>query len=301
MTTDLVARLLERFELPHRELGAPASRASGATWRERADALGLACPSSLVGLGEAQRGGRIFFGRWELLEPETLDDLFAHLRDVAASAPCLAPWTRMLPLFTADGDLLVLSRDGAIRRASVASASVYEQDADLAPSLDGLLERFLAGSLDDDDEDDAALAPRDSTEPLDLWWWADGIEYSRMLAHGHETRDGSPICVTTLTIDLAPHYFRYPDGPGSRPLNGHVERARAPLRVHFEGAPLVVPRVTSDRVIDLGERRFDLLALAEDFLREGLRRGWTGRDGRVGSLDGWESLGVVPPARVVRF
>lgn len=299
MTTDLVARLLERFELPFRDAGEVEARAGGATWRERADALGLACPASLVALGEAQRGGRIFFGRWELLTPETLDGLFAHLRDVAASAPCVEPWTRMLPLFTADGDLLVLSREGAIRRASVASASVYEHDADLAPSLDGLLERFLAGSRDDDDDDE--LSARDSTEALDLWWWADGIEYTRMLAHGHEMRDGAPICVTTLTIDLAPHYFRYPDGPGSRPLNGHVERARAPLRVHFEGAPLVVPRVTSDRVIVVGERRFDLLALAEDFLREGLRRGWTGRDGRARALDGWELLGVVAPARVVRF
>lgn len=297
MTPDLVARLLERFDLPLRDSREASARAGGVTWRARADALGIACPASLVALGEAQRRGRIFFRRWELLEPDALDDLFAHLREVVAMAPCLAPWTRMLPLFTADGDLLVLSREGVIRRASLASANIFEHDAELAPSLDDLLERFLAGSFDDDD--DERDDPGSATD-LGIWWWADGVEHTRMLGHGHEMRDGAPICVTTLTIDLAPHYFRFPDGPGSRPLNGHVERARAPLRVHFPGAPLVVPRVTSDRVIVVGERRLDLFALAEDFLREGMRRGWTGRDGRALALDGWEVLGVVAPERVVR-
>jgi hypothetical protein len=132
------------------------------------------------------------------------------------------------------------------------------------------------------------------------WRWVDGVEYSYSVGHYDEERDGVVRCVTTASIDLAPHYFRYPDGPG-RPLDGHVTRARSPCSVEFENDPMFVPRRKQLGLLDLGDRCIDLDVEAERLIRAALERGWTGRDGRKLAFDGWPLFGLERPTQVVRL
>jgi hypothetical protein len=127
----------------------------------------------------------------------------------------------------------------------------------------------------------------------------DDLEYQFGFEHWHNNPGGVPTCISTLWIDLARHYFRYPDGPGSKPLTGHVRRACARIDVNFTGAPTIIPRVVPDRILLVGDERIDLRAHGEQFVRSALARGWTGRDGRSIVLDGWAELGLVAPERIV--
>lgn len=88
-------------------------------------------------------------------------------------------------------------------------------------------------------------------------------------------------------VDLAPHSV--PEAA-----------RRAALEVCFEGDPAPGPRSVPLGVLVVGNAIVDLRApeISERLIRSGLRRGWTGRDGRARTIDdGWSVLGLPgPPA-----
>jgi hypothetical protein len=283
--SDSLRRFLEA--IPHLPVEPGLSLARGAAWRDAASELGIACPAELAVLGDEQAGRFVCVGGWEMLDPDSALQARQTIVEMARAMPCLAPQAAMLPLFTADGDLLLLAGDGAVRRCSLASGALNEDH--------GVVTKSFAALLD-------ALALGAPLPGLDQWYraasapevWIDGIEYQAFVNHHHETRDGAATCITTLRGDLAPHYFRYPDGPGSPPLTGHVARARVPFTVEFVGDPVVVPRETRLHMLEVDGTQFDLCAMAERFVRLALARGWTGRDPRTLVIDGWEVLGIAP-------
>jgi hypothetical protein len=297
MRSELVERFLRHFELPYAHDDDDRSpAASGRAWQEAAAALGVPCPPALVELGDVQAEGRIWFGgSWELLVPSGVESRLAFVRKMTQDAPCLWPFTRMLPLLSGDGDLLLLGPDGALRVLALTSGDLFETHGVFAESLDVLLDAVTRGIAPPFD----SYLPSGPTRPPDDVLWVDDLEYQFGFEHWHNNPGGVPTCISTLWIDLARHYFRYPDGPGSKPLTGHVRRACARIDVNFTGAPTIIPRVVPDRILLVGDERIDLRAHGEQFVRSALARGWTGRDGRSIVLDGWAELGLVAPERIV--
>jgi hypothetical protein len=293
MDHSLVRRFLDLVpHVPNEDVGdQDPPGATSARWRELAEALGVPCAPELLALAEEQARRAIFASPWELLDPASARAEHRTITDLARTWPCLAPQSRMLPIFTADGDLLLLARDGAIRRCSLTSGALPFDHGVVVPTFAALLEAFV---------DERSLPGLSSWyEPRGGGWrWVDELEYGLSAYHHHEERDGAWTCVTTLTGDLAPHYFRWPDGPERPPLDGHRPRACAPFIVEFVGDPPAVPRVEPVGVLLNGERRIDLAEEGERFVRRARARGWTGRDGKKLVLDGWEALGLSPPVRV---
>lgn len=290
MRDEIVRRFLATIP-EHVHDGLAAEAPAAARWRHAAEVLAIPCPPELAVLGEEQDRRAIFAGAWELFDPDGALREHASLAALARTMPCLTPHARMLPLFSADGELLLLGRDGAIRRCSLTSGALPYDHGIVVPSLAALLEAFVEGR------------PRPGLsswyEPHGSGWlWVDEREYHVSIGHHHEERDGHWTCITTLVGDLAPHYFRWPDGPDRPPLDGHRERARAPFTVELVGDPAVVPRVEPVGILENGERRIDLGEERERFVRLARSRGWTGRDGKRLVIDGWEALGLSPPTRV---
>lgn len=297
------ASIVERFlaAMPHHAAAYPDARAPAAErWRRAAATLGVPCPPALVLLAAAQDHRRIFASPWELLEPEGALAAHGEIEVLARTMPCLAPHAQMLPLFTADGDLLLLGQDGAIRRCSLASGALAYDHGVVTPSLAALLDAMLEARSSDDEEEEERSVPglTEWYAPHGGGWiWVDEIEYQLFVHHHHEARDGVWTCITSLTGDLAPHYFRWPDGPDRPPLDGHRERARAPFTVTFVGDPQVLPRALPVGLLAHGERRIDLAVEGERLVRAALAHGWTGRDGRKFAFDGWALFGLSAPAR----
>jgi hypothetical protein len=239
------------------------------------------CPETLVALGEAQAE------RWLYLGDVPLDDVGstgddALVRSFAEQAPCLVPLTHMVVLGSRDGDLLLLAADGSIRTWSVAWGAPYD-DVVLAASLDQLIEEMV-------------LRPQDLAErlpppsPARTTVFVDGVEYCLSSSHWHREDAGDWRCVTSLSGDLAPHYHRRADGPHSAPLHGHVARACAPFTVDFLGDPAQPPRSLPVGRVRHHGRVVALVDSSETFIRHALGVGWTGRDGRSLSFDGWPLL-----------
>lgn len=268
-----------------------ASEVDGGTsakrdWLEIARELCGACPPELLALAEAQRGQRIVVGPWEFLDADAAWSEHEELVRFAREAPCLAAHARMLPVFGADGDLLLLAEDG-VRICSFSSGLPSGDHGTVAPDLRSLLELFATRTP----------LPERRGSPRDACQWVDGIEHVLSVGHQHVQRGEAWVCVTTVVGDLAPHYFRYPDGPGSRPLDGHRARARAPFVVELEGDPRRVPRDVPLGVIPTPTGPLDLLDASERFIRAAHDAGWTGRDTRRVTLDGWSVLGLEGPRR----
>lgn len=291
----VVRRFLDRVPLvPVEALGDDEPLAPAADrWEEIAHALDVPCPPELLALGDAQARRVIFAGPWELLDPAGARAVHDTIAGLARTMPCLAPHAKMLPVFTADGDVLLLARDGVARRCSLASGALPYDYSGVAPSFAALLDGFSEGRP----------LPGLSTEDAPSgggWVWVDELEYQILIGHHHALRAGVATCLTTLTGDLAPHYFRWPDGPGSPPLDGHRPRARAPFIVELAGDPALVPRAAPLGVVVHGAQRIDLAQEGERFIRLARARGWTGRDGKPLVIDGWEALGLAPPGREER-
>jgi hypothetical protein len=255
-------------------------------WRQVARALGCGCPPDLLVLAEAQQSRRIVAGNWELLDADSAWSSHEELARIVLGAPCLADHARVLPLFDADGDLLLLADDG-VHICSFSSGVPFGDHGTVARDLPSLLELFASQTP----------LPERRGSHRHAWHWVDGIEHGLSIGHHHVQRGEGWVCMTSLLGDLAPHYFRYPDGPGSPPLDGHRARARAPFTVELEGDPSRVPRALPLGVIPTPSGPLDLLDEAERFVRAAHASGWTGRDTRRVTLDGWSVLGLErPPA-----
>src|SRR5262249_21773241 len=155
---------------------------SGEAWQELAAEVGVPCPPELSALGDVQAARRIWAGSWEVLEPASVASERKLIRDFAGHAPCLLPLTRWLPLFTSDGDLLLLDHDGAVRRRSVDYGTPYHDYGTVATSLADMLDAFLRRecrpllwSWDDEERGDPEEErTRDGSKDRDLgWWWVD--------------------------------------------------------------------------------------------------------------------------------
>ena len=283
MDRSTVGRFLSSLPSPS-ELGQGPS--AQRDWPRIARDLGCVCPPELIALEDAQRSRRIVAGDWELLDPDTAWSEHEGLVHLAEHAPCLAGHRGMLPLFGSDGDLLLLAGDG-VHICSLTSGVPSGDHGTVAPDLPSLLDAFATGTP----------LPERRGSPRNAWHWVDGLEYGLSIGHQHLERDDAWVCVTTVLGDLAPHYLRHPDGPGSPPLDGHRERARAPFTVEFEGDPIQVPRAVPLGVMPTPTGVLDLLDEAERFVRAAHAVGWTGRDARRVTLDGWSVLGLERPPR----
>lgn len=289
---DVVRRFLAAFprlEPPEYSNEAHDAEAEVAAWRAAAQRLGWECPPELLELSRTPY--LLYVGGWEFC-PAPRGDYQDPILALFARTSCRAPLVRMLPVFGKDGDRLMLASDGAIRRWSGDVFALAYDHGLVASSFAELLEAMIAR------EPTPGLWDSYTHAAGHYWRWVDGIEYSYSVDHYEEERDGVMRCVTIVSIDLAPHYFRYPDGPG-RPLDGHVSRARSPCNVEFENDPMFVPRRKPLGLLDLGDRCIDLDVEAERLIRAALERGWTGRDGRKLAFDGWRLFGLERPTQVV--
>jgi hypothetical protein len=288
---DLVRRFLEAFPpfVPPNEAPAQHDNAEGAlAWQVAANARGFTCPPELLALS---RIPNLVHVGWELYPAPREGDRDLVL-DTLAKDPCLAPLKRMLTVFGADSERLMLASDGAIRRCSGPGAECYDHGI-VAPSFAALLEAFITK------ENLPGLWNAYAPAAGSVWRWVDGIEYSYFVGHHAQEREGQMRCLTTITIDLAPHYFRYPDGPNRPPLNGQVTRARNPCCIEFENDPMFIPRRQPLGILDFGERGIDLDVEAERLIRAALAHGWTGRDTQKHRLDGWAIFGLERPTQIV--
>jgi hypothetical protein len=270
-------------ELPRSE---EPGKCLGAAWRELCARRGVPCPTELVALGDALSTHSVFLGDVPLDLPDdsTLDALTADdplLRTFAAEAPCLEPLTRMAVLGSRDGDLLLLAADGSLRTWSVAWGAPYD-DVVLATSL---LE-FMTLQLEQPEVLESRLRPP-SPSCRDVL--VDGLEYCLGTGHWHRETTTGWECVTSLSGDLAPHYFRWPDGPHGPRLDGHVTRARAPFTFDFAGDPPSLRTLPVGTVTHRGQP-VRLVDYAEAFVHHATAHGWTGRDGHSCTFDGWPLL-----------
>jgi hypothetical protein len=291
---DLLQRFLEAFPPfvhPQHAPRAFDADACVAAWQAAASKRGFTCPPELLALSRVPNF--VYVGPWELCPPSDDED---PIITMLARDPCLVPLKRMLTVFGADDERLMLSSDGAIRRCSGPGAESYDHGI-VTPSFAALLEAFIAREKLPGLWETYAHAGATWR-----WVWVDGIEYSYLVSHHEEARGGhgeNMCCVTSVSIDLAPHYFRYPDGPNRPPLNGHVSRACNPCYVEFVNDPMFIPRRQPLGILDLGERQIDLAVEAERLIRGALERGWTGRDTHKLRFDGWALFGLERPTQIV--
>jgi hypothetical protein len=115
----------------------------GQAFRELATSLGLPCPDELVALGDALETGRVWLGDWELLDPKEAVSIREFLSKAVAYAPALRAQAQMLPLFSRDGDRLLLGADGSI--SLFLWSGPREDHGPVAETLDDLLGLMLRG------------------------------------------------------------------------------------------------------------------------------------------------------------
>lgn len=256
-------------------------------FRAVAARIGVPCPPELEALERAARETPLHIGAWEFLGTGGAAEREIEGIRARIDEPCLAPLRCMLPVFVSDGNVLLVESSGAVRAAPFDAGIPHAEYAPVASSFVDLLERMLEGRLPEP-------APW-----FHAWTWVDDLEYGVSIAHAHSPdANGRLACETVVTGDLAPHYFRYPDGPNAPPLTGHVARARAPFSLTFSGDPFTLPRVHPVGVLEIVEHgrptTLDLRADLERLVRAALARGWTGRDTNELAVDGWQALGLVP-------
>ena len=285
MHEDLVSRFLARCgSAPDVR---PADEPKEEDFPTVAARIGVPCSPELAALESASREAQLYLGGWEFLgSGEVAERVREGLRS-RIDEPCLAPLLRMLPVFASDGNMLLVEASGAVRAAPFDAGIPHAEYEPVASSFAELLERMLEGRLPEP-------APR-----FHSWTWVDELEYGVSIGHSHSPdANGCLACETVVMGDLAPHYFRHPDGPNAPPLTGHVTRARAPFTLVFPGDPRTVPRVHPVGVLEIVEDErmttLDLRADLERLVRAALARGWTGRDTNNLHMDGWQALGLVP-------
>lgn len=256
-------------------------------FRTVAARLGVPCPPELEALETAAREAMLYSGGWEFLGSGGVAERVREGLRSRIDEPCLAPLLGMLPVFASDGNLLLVDARGAVRSAPFDAGLPCAEWEPVASSFADLLARMVEARMP---------APASF---FHQWTWVDELEYGVSIGHFHPPdAQGRPACRTVVTGDLAPHYFRYPDGPNAPPLTGHVTRARAPFSLVFSGDPRTVPRVLPVGVVEVLEdgriTTLDLRDELERLVRAALARGWTGRDTNALEVDGWQALGLVP-------
>ena len=87
----------------------------GEAWRALTKELGLPCPEALVQLGDAMAHQFVYFRfrghQYAMLTPKQAGRKREYLIELAE--PELEPFTRMIPVFSEDGDHLMLDAKGA--------------------------------------------------------------------------------------------------------------------------------------------------------------------------------------------
>jgi len=116
-------------------------RPLGAAWRTYLESLGIEGPASLFELGDAMADHYIDVRGWVLQSPEQAREARAMLGRLAAQFPPTWPYDAMVPVFSQDGDLLLLSSDGRVLEWL---HDAFEDDPKVvAATLDALLEAWL--------------------------------------------------------------------------------------------------------------------------------------------------------------
>ncbi len=241
----------------------------GKAYEALAARSGIPCPAELVVLGDALTDARIIAGAWELLAAEAAESSQAALGTLVSSTPCLRPRANMLPLFTRDGDLLLLGADGAVRLFQHES---WEYDYGLvATSIDELLVRLL------------------KPEPIETnglgfhaWITLDDILYSYRVSHVCSVRSpqyraflAPGACATLAVADLQPHARR-------------VDGKAHPFEILFSEEVLTLPRSEPVGIVATSSGPLDLRVaqLGTRIIEWAIQRGWSGRDQGVCVEDG---------------
>ena len=116
-------------------------RPLGAAWGTYLESLGIEGPASLFELGDAMADHYINVRGWLLLSPEQARDERAMLGRLTAQFPPTWPYATMVPVFSRDGDLLLLSPDGRVLQWL---HDAFEDDPKVvAATLDALIETWL--------------------------------------------------------------------------------------------------------------------------------------------------------------
>jgi len=122
----------------------PAMQRWGAAFAAYLDEVDIPAPAALIELADAMHDVYVHLGGaggWVLVLPEESRATRLFLQGFAVRYPELAARGEMVPVFSPDGDLLLLAREGKIYGCT---HDGWESDGVVAESFDALLEAFIA-------------------------------------------------------------------------------------------------------------------------------------------------------------